>query len=108
MYNDSNCSSAACHAHPKSQKVLGVIDVTMDLSEVDNQTAWARRRVLVVSVVSVVAIFIIVALILFHFIERPVKELVLGTKRISAGILTISSALRRTTRWGTWRHRSTR
>jgi two-component system NtrC family sensor kinase len=87
MYNDSGCSSAACHAHPESQKVLGVIDVTMDLSEVDSQMAWARRQVLIVSVVSVVAIFIIVALILFHFIERPVKELVLGTKRISGGDL---------------------
>jgi two-component system NtrC family sensor kinase len=87
MYNDSGCSSAACHAHPRSQKVLGVIDVTMDLSEVDAQMAWARRQVLVVSVVSVVAIFIVVALILFHFVERPVKELVLGTKRISGGDL---------------------
>ena len=87
MYNDSGCSSAACHAHPASQKVLGVIDVTMDLSEVDSQMAWARRQVLIVSVVSVFAIFIIVAFILFHFIERPIKELVLGTKRISGGDL---------------------
>lgn len=87
MYNESGCSTAACHAHPESQKVLGVIDVTMDLSEVDGQMAWARRQVQVVSVVSVIAIFIIVALILFHFIERPIKELVLGTKRISGGNL---------------------
>jgi len=87
MYNESGCSDAACHAHPESQKVLGVIDVTMDLSEVDSQMAWARRQVLIVSVVSVVAIFIIVALILFYFIERPIKELVLGTKRISGGNL---------------------
>ena len=108
MYNESDCSSAACHAHPESQKVLGVIDVTMDLSEVDGQMAWARRQVMLVSVVSVIAIFIIVALILFYFIERPVKELVLGTKRISGGISTISSTLRRTTRWDTWRRRSTR
>jgi two-component system NtrC family sensor kinase len=49
--------------------------------------AWARRQVLIVSVVSVIAICIVVALILFHFIERPVKELVLGTKRISEGDL---------------------
>jgi two-component system NtrC family sensor kinase len=35
----------------------------------------------------VVAIFVIVAFILFHFLERPVKELVLGTKRISGGDL---------------------
>jgi two-component system NtrC family sensor kinase len=87
MYNDSGCSSAECHAHPDSQKVLGVIDVTMDLSEVDGTIASARRQVLVVSIVSVVAILGIVTLILFHFLERPVKELVLGTKRISGGDL---------------------
>ena len=87
MYNESGCSSADCHAHPESQKVLGVIDVTMDLSEVDGQIAWARRQVLIVSVVSVAAIFVIVALILFHFLEKPIKELVLGTKRISGGDL---------------------
>ncbi len=108
MYNEAGCSSAACHAHPMSLKVLGVIDVTMDLSEVDNQMTLARRQVLVVSVVSLVAICIIVALILLHFIEKPVKEFVLGTKRISGGISTISSTSRRTTRWGTWRCRSTR
>jgi len=87
MYNDSGCSSAACHAHPKSQKVLGVIDVTMDLSEVDSQIAQERAQVMVASFVSVAAIFFIVAFILFYFIERPIKELVLGTKRISGGDL---------------------
>ncbi|MGZ8473863.1 MAG: HAMP domain-containing protein, partial [Candidatus Deferrimicrobiaceae bacterium] len=87
MYNESGCSSAACHAHPESQKVLGVIDVTMDLSEVDHQISRARGQVIVASFVSVAAIFVIVAVILFFFIERPVKELVLGTKRISGGDL---------------------
>jgi two-component system NtrC family sensor kinase len=87
MYNESGCSSAACHAHPESQKVLGVIDVTMDLSEVDHQIGRARGQVIVASFVSVAAIFVIVAFILFYFIERPVKELVLGTKRISGGDL---------------------
>jgi two-component system NtrC family sensor kinase len=87
MYNEEGCSSATCHAHPESTKVLGVIDVTMDLDEVDAQMARARGKVLAVSVVSIVAICAIVWLILFHFIERPVKELVLGTKRISGGDL---------------------
>jgi len=87
LYNEEGCSSAKCHAHPESMKVLGVIDVTMNLEDVDAQMAKARSQVLLVSVVSIVAICIIVALILFHFIERPVKELVLGTKRISGGDL---------------------
>jgi two-component system NtrC family sensor kinase len=87
LYNDSACSSATCHAHPGSIKVLGVIDVTMDLSAVDAMMAKGRRQVLLVSVVSIVAICVIVALILIHFFTRPAKELVLGTHRISGGDL---------------------
>ena len=87
LYNEAGCSSATCHAHPEWQKVLGVIDVTMDLSDVDAQIAKARGQVLVVSIISIVGICITVALILIHFIEGPVKELVLGTKRISGGDL---------------------
>jgi two-component system NtrC family sensor kinase len=87
MYNDRTCSSATCHAHPKSIKVLGVIDVTMDLSAVDATIRKGRRQVLLVSVVSIVAICLIVALVLLHFFTRPVKELILGTQRISGGDL---------------------
>jgi two-component system NtrC family sensor kinase len=87
MYNDSACSSATCHAHPAAIKVLGVIDVTMDLSATDAILAKGRRQILFVSVVSIVAICSIVALILIHFFTRPVKELVLGTHRISGGDL---------------------
>src|SRR3989304_3665256 len=39
------------------------------------------------SVGSIVAICVIVALVLIHFFTRPVKELVLGTHRISGGDL---------------------
>ncbi|MBE0569528.1 MAG: HAMP domain-containing protein [Deltaproteobacteria bacterium] len=87
MYNDSACISATCHAHPESIKVLGVIDVTMDLSDVDAIMSKGRRQILLVSVVSIVAICVIVALILLHFFTRPAKELVLGTRRISEGDL---------------------
>ncbi len=87
IYNDAGCSSADCHAHPKTTKVLGVIDVTMDLSDVDAQMSTGRRQVLIVSVISIIAIGIIAALIVFQFIEKPVRELVLGTRRISDGDL---------------------
>jgi two-component system NtrC family sensor kinase len=87
LYNEMGCSSAKCHAHPETMKVLGVIDVTMNLADVDAQMSKARGKVLLVSIVSIVAICVIVALILFHFVEGPVKELVLGTKRISGGDL---------------------
>jgi len=87
MYNEPSCSGASCHAHPQSLKVLGVIDVTMDLSDVDAHIGLARRQVLAVSVFSVVAICIVVTLILVSFVERPVKALVQGTARVAMGYL---------------------
>jgi two-component system NtrC family sensor kinase len=87
MYNEPSCSGASCHSHPATTKVLGVIDVTMDLSDVDAHIGIARRQFLAVSVFSVVAICIVVAILLIHFIERPVKALVQGTARVSMGYL---------------------
>lgn len=87
LYNEVGCSSAACHAHPRSNKVLGVIDVTMSLADVDHEIGAARKRILLSSGISIVSICLIVAFILIHLIERPVKELVLGTKRVSEGDL---------------------
>ena len=31
IYNEPACSNAACHAHPASQNVLGVLDVGLDM-----------------------------------------------------------------------------
>ena len=87
LYNEEGCFSAKCHAHPQSQKVLGVIDVTMSLKEVDAVMDRARGRIVLVSVISIVLISLIVAMVLIHIVERPVKELVIGTKRISDGDL---------------------
>ncbi|MBI5577335.1 MAG: HAMP domain-containing protein [Deltaproteobacteria bacterium] len=87
LYNEAECSSSTCHAHPPSKKVLGVIDVTMSLRDVDVAMARDRGRILLVSVISILCISLIVAMILIHFVERPVKDLVLGTKRISDGDL---------------------
>ncbi|MBI5419925.1 MAG: HAMP domain-containing protein [Deltaproteobacteria bacterium] len=36
LYNEKGCSSAECHAHPGSKKVLGVIDLTMSLGDLDH------------------------------------------------------------------------
>ncbi len=87
MYNEKPCSAAECHAHPESKKVLGVIDVTMSLAYVDREIADARKRILVSTAISIVLICLIVAFLLFNWIERPIKELVLGTKRVSGGDL---------------------
>ncbi len=87
LYNEAECSNSKCHAHPDSKKVLGVIDIAMSLKDADLAMARDRRRILLVSVFSILAISLIVAMILIQIVEKPVKELVLGTRRISDGDL---------------------
>ena len=46
IYNEASCSSAACHAHPPSQRVLGVVDVGISLAEADAELAELQRSTL--------------------------------------------------------------
>src|SRR5512140_1660044 len=46
IYNEPACSQAACHAHPAAQNVLGVLDVVLDLSTVDQELSAMQYRVI--------------------------------------------------------------
>jgi len=87
IYNEPGCSPVECHVHPGSQKVLGVIDITMSLEEVDRGIASVRRTTILLSVLSILAISAIVVLALMLFVGRPVKGLVLGTRKVADGDL---------------------
>ncbi|HBX43408.1 MAG TPA: two-component sensor histidine kinase [Deltaproteobacteria bacterium] len=87
MYNDRDCSSAECHAHPASQKVLGVIDITMSLAGVDAEMLSARRQTIVFNLMSILSISVIAVISLLVFVGKPVRQLVLGTNRVARGDL---------------------
>jgi two-component system NtrC family sensor kinase len=87
MYNDKDCSSAECHAHPASQKVLGVIDITMSLAGVDAEMLYARRQTIFFNLMSILSISVIAVISLLVFVGKPVRQLVLGTNRVARGDL---------------------
>ena len=87
MYNDKDCSSAQCHAHPASQKVLGVIDITMSLAGVDAEMLYARRQTIFFNLMSILSLSIIAVISLLVFVGKPVRQLVLGTNRVARGDL---------------------
>ncbi len=87
MYNDPGCSSKECHFHPEAQKVLGVIDVTMPLADIDREIAAARMQVLLFNFLAIFSISAIVVYTLITLVGKPVKELVLGTKKVAGGDL---------------------
>jgi two-component system, NtrC family, sensor kinase len=87
IYNEPSCYTAACHVHPRGQKVLGILDTDFSLSSLDKKideqtiemTAYAMSLMIVSS--------LIIYLVLRQFILKPVSTLSDGMKKVSAGNL---------------------
>ena len=87
IYNDESCWNSDCHAHPKEQKVLGVLDVKMDLTDVDRQISNSEFRFIIFAIIAIVALSFIIGFFVRRWIGKPVKELVTATNQVSSGNL---------------------
>lgn len=85
--NSAQCASAACHAHPTDQSVLGVLDVRMSMAAVDE--AVSATRLQWVWLVAVMLLFVggISVLLVIRMVRRPVLALWDGTRRVAQGDL---------------------
>ena len=87
IYNEPSCWSAACHAHPESQTVLGVLDVTIPLTDVDHNIRNATIAVIVFAISAIVILAVIIGLLVRWWIDRPVQDLLTATREIAGGNL---------------------
>jgi len=76
IYNEPSCSTAACHAHPARQNVLGVLDVALDLGPTDQLIGDSRRRVVVTTIVEALLISAFVVMLVGFFVTRPIHRLI--------------------------------
>lgn len=83
IYNEPSCSEAACHAHPKSVSVLGVLDLTIDASEVDTEMSHLRTRTALATVVEIGLIGVFLVFFTRRWVGRPIRKLIGATKAIS-------------------------
>jgi two-component system, NtrC family, sensor kinase len=84
IYNEPACSDAACHAHPGSVNVLGVLDVSFDLTPVQEQVAATQRRSLLVAWVEIGLIAVFIVFFTRRFVGRPIRQLIEGTEAVAA------------------------
>jgi two-component system, NtrC family, sensor kinase len=84
IYNEAACSQAACHAHPSDTKVLGVLDLALNLDSVDREVAEMRLRVLFVTATQILLTALFIAFFTRRFVTRPIRKLIEGTRAISA------------------------
>ncbi|MFO7524648.1 MAG: ATP-binding protein [Ignavibacteriaceae bacterium] len=85
--NDRSCWEADCHAHPSDQKVLGVLDVTISLEDVDRSIMKGEIEIVIFSIVAVIAVGFIIGFFVRRWVVHPVNDLLNGTKQVSMGNL---------------------
>jgi two-component system NtrC family sensor kinase len=87
IYNSQSCWTAECHAHPRSQTVLGVLDVTIPLIEVDRNIRRSQVAIVVFAISAIFILSLLVGLMVRWWIDRPVQELLTGMQQVAGGNL---------------------
>jgi two-component system NtrC family sensor kinase len=104
IYNEASCSTAGCHAHPSSKRVLGVIDINISLAEIDQHFSGIRRNTLVMAGLAVIALGAFVGYFAQRTVVRPVTDLVLATRAVAAGDFTQEIGVATTGELGALKH----
>jgi len=98
VYNQPACT--ACHVHPASQRVLGILDVQLSMASVD-EALWASEREMTGGLVATaLAVLGLSLLLLWAFVLRPVKRLREAMERAGEGDLTARVPVRSTDEMG--------
>lgn len=87
ILNEPACSNGSCHAHAPEKRVLGVLDVTLSLADVDLAVAKGRRSALLMAIAGIAAISLLLSSLFHRWVARPVRTLLGATERVAAGDL---------------------
>ena len=93
--NEPACSNAACHAHPATQRILGVLDVVLSLESVDQALAAHERRMRAQVAFSAALMILIAGGLVWFLVRRPIKRLTAGVHVLAAHNLSYRFGFRR-------------
>lgn len=87
VQNEQSCSTAACHAHAASTKVLGVVDIIVSLDVLKADLASYRNRIILLTVLLIILLGASLTFFTLHLVNRPVNELLRHTAKLAQGQL---------------------
>ncbi len=87
IYNEQSCWQSDCHAHDPGKKVLGVVDISMSLRDVDRETQAGQNRLLLFGVVAIASVSLMIYLLVNQIVLKPVHAIVAATRKVAAGDL---------------------
>jgi two-component system NtrC family sensor kinase len=86
VYNEPACT--ACHVHPASQRVLGVLDVRLSMAQPDAMVRASKRQLTHGLIATGTAVVGLSFVLLWVFVLRPVKRLRTAMERAGEGDLS--------------------
>ena len=84
IHNEAQCT-AACHAHPASQSVLGVLDVQLSMATVDESLVASERQMIGGLSATVAAVLVLAGFLVWRLVLRPVESLTAAMAQIASG-----------------------
>ena len=82
--NEPGCYSAACHAHPASEKTLGTIEARLSLAGVDAQMARQEALLIRFSAAALLLMCAASVALVWMLVYRPVRALISGVEAAQA------------------------
>jgi two-component system NtrC family sensor kinase len=88
IYNEPGCWQSSCHAHSETQKVLGVLDITMSMADVERAARDARARLVTLALIAIAATSLMIYWLVGRIVLRPVRKLAAVTLKVADGDLS--------------------
>jgi histidine kinase len=85
LVNTKSCSTAACHAHPDSDEVLGFLELKMPMQELRAQLADSATKIVIFAFFLFVMVGTMSGLGVIFFVSRPIRLLRKKAERIARG-----------------------
>jgi two-component system NtrC family sensor kinase len=88
VYNEPNCYTAQCHVHSQAQRVLGVLTTDFSLHPIDQLIRAKMINTSVFTLLFLTTSSVILYLIFWRFVLKPVSSLARAMERITEGDLS--------------------
>jgi two-component system NtrC family sensor kinase len=87
IVNKQECSNAACHAHPATQHILGILDTDLSLKREDASLAQSSLWVIAMLLCGAACVGLFVWIAIRTVVHTPLKRLREGTEHLAEGEL---------------------
>jgi sensor histidine kinase regulating citrate/malate metabolism len=87
IQNETDCSTAACHAHSPNINILGVLDVGVSLEQLDSIIQISTTKVILASILLVLIISFFTDFFITILVNKPIKKIREGIEEVGNGNL---------------------